>query len=174
MRYLRFNGIFSDRLFVTAADASENPVYNFAYVDMVLDFLHSIGLRPWIQLSFMPRVLALHPNKYLFNDNVRQPRVKNILDNYDRLSIYVFWSLTDLMSDAPIPELPFFGGGGLFTRKGIPKASYFAFFLLAKLGSALVERGDGYFMTEENGTYQILMYNYQHFSTYTQMGKNLT
>lgn len=39
------------------------------------------------------------------------------------------------------------------------------FFLLAKLGSALVKRGDGYFMTEENGTYQILMYNYQHFST---------
>lgn len=165
MRYLRFNGIFSDRLFVAAADASGNHVYNFAYVDMVLDFLHSIALKPWIQLSFMPRVLALHPNKYLFNDNVSQPRVKNILDNYDRLSSYGFWSLTDLMSDAPVPELPFFGGGGLFTRKGIPKASYFAFFLLAKLGSALVERGDGYFMTEENGTYQILMYNYQHFST---------
>ncbi|MGN0362323.1 MAG: hypothetical protein ACI4ET_05720 [Bilifractor sp.] len=124
MRYLRFNGIFSDRLFVAAADASGNPVYNFAYVDMVLDFLHSIALKPWIQLSFMPRVLALHPNKYLFNDNVSQPRVKNILDNYDRLSSYGFWSLTDLMSDAPVPELPFFGGG-LFTRKGIPKASYF-------------------------------------------------
>lgn len=165
VRYLRFNGIFFDRLLVASADASGNPVYNFAYVDMVLDFLHSIGLRPWIQLSFMPRVLALHPNKYLFNDNVSQPRVKNILDNYDRLSSYGFWFLTDLMSDAPVPELPFFGGVGLFTRKGIPKASYFAFFLLAKLGSALVERGDGYFMTEENGTYQILMYNYQHFST---------
>ncbi len=41
---------------------------------MGLDFLHSIGLKPWIQLSFMPRVLALHPNKYLFNDNVSQPR----------------------------------------------------------------------------------------------------
>lgn len=74
VRYLRFNGIFSDRLLVASADASGNPVYNFAYVDMVLDFLHSIGLKPWIQLSFMPRVLALHPNKYLFNDNVSQPR----------------------------------------------------------------------------------------------------
>lgn len=74
VRYLRFNGIFFDRLLVASADASGNPVYNFAYVDMVLDFLHSIGLRPWIQLSFMPRVLALHPNKYLFNDNVSRPR----------------------------------------------------------------------------------------------------
>lgn len=162
MRYLRFNGIFSDRLFVAAADASGNPVYNFAYVDMVLDFLHSIALKPWIQLSFMPRVLALHPNKYLFNDNVSQPRVKNILDNYDRLSSYGFWSLTDLMFDAPIPELPFFGGGP-FTRKGIPKASYFLPAGKAWLRSR--EKRRRLFMTEENGTYQILMYNYQHFST---------
>ena len=36
--------------------------YSFAYVDKALDFLISIGLKPMIQLSFMPQALARDNN----------------------------------------------------------------------------------------------------------------
>jgi len=35
-----------------------NPVYNFMYIDDVFDFLLSIGVKPFVELSFMPEKLA--------------------------------------------------------------------------------------------------------------------
>lgn len=90
--------------------------------------------------------------------------VKNILENYDRLESFGYWSLTDLMSDAPLPEKLYFGGLGLFTVNKIPKASFYAFTLLKQLGSRLLGRGNGYFVTREGNTCQIILYNYEHFS----------
>ena len=40
------------------AEKDGRPVYSFVYVDKVLDFLLSIGLKPMIQLSFLPEELA--------------------------------------------------------------------------------------------------------------------
>ena len=90
--------------------------------------------------------------------------VKNILENYDRLESFAYWSLTDLMKDAPLPDKLFFGGLGLFTTNGLPKASYNAFCLLNKLGNQFLGRGDGYFITKDEFSYQIMLYNYEHFS----------
>lgn len=90
--------------------------------------------------------------------------VKNILENYDRLESFAYWSLTDLMTDGPLPDKLFFGGLGLFTTCGIPKASYYAFVLLSRLGDQFLGRGDCYFVTRSGNTYQILLYNYKHFS----------
>ena len=349
-RYIKLNGIFSDELHVYNETASGEPVYNFAYIDKIFDFLHSQRLLPWLQLSYMPEKLAKYPNKRLFNANVSEPRsndawcalvtafvrhivsryglaqvktwkfslwnqpdteknmygfdrtedfytfyritrqcvkeicqdfefcipptyyivhdnyqnwyidflkwcrshdcvpdclnftyydtkvfsqpnnsresfgfvymmslsenpdglkdfvmqvlkerktlrldnipvyltewnntpsqqdllndtcfkscyiVKNILENYDRLESFGYWSLTDLMSDAPLPETLYFGGLGLFTVNRIPKASFYAFCLLKQLGGRLLGRGDGYFVTKEEDSFQIILYHYEHFS----------
>ena len=90
--------------------------------------------------------------------------VKNILENYDRLESFTYQALTDLMSDGPLPDKLFFGGLGLFTVNQIPKASFHAFLLLNKLGKNFLGRGDGYFITMENKSYQIMLYNYEHFT----------
>ena len=58
----------------------------------------------------------------------------------------------------------FFGGLGLFTANGIPKASYYAFTLLRQLGDTLLGRGDGWFATRDGDSYRIILYNYRHFS----------
>lgn len=349
-RYIKLNGVFSDDFHVYSESVSGQAVFNFAYLDKVFDFLLSCNLMPWIQLSYMPEKLAKHPDRYLFNENVSQPKsndawcdliqhffnhiisrygfdeiikwnyslwnqpntgsrlygfdneddffvfyketyrciktisadiqfclsptyylveddyqnwyidflekcrinsclpdsisftyydtkllsrqnhskqsfgfiytmslsespdsmkdfvmqvlrerkklglgsipiyltewnnspsqqdllndtcfkscyiVKNILENYDRLQSFAYWSLTDLMKDAPLPENQFFGGLGLFTTNGLPKASYNAFCLLRKLGNRFLSRGDGYFMTKDASSYQIMLYNYEHFS----------
>ena len=97
--------------------------------------------------------------------------IKEILENYDQLDSFGYWSLTDWMGEAPQPKELFFGGLGLFTANGIPKASYYAFTLLRQLGDTLLGRGDGWFITQQGDSYQILLYNYRHFSHLYALGE---
>lgn len=90
--------------------------------------------------------------------------VKNILQNYDRIYGFGYWSLTDLMGEAPLPEHEFFGGLGLFSKDGIPKPAYYALTLLKQLGSTFIDRDKGWFATKEKNVYKILVYNYRHYS----------
>ena len=39
-------------------DASGKPIYNFSYVDQIYDGLLESGVRPFVELSFMPKKLA--------------------------------------------------------------------------------------------------------------------
>jgi xylan 1,4-beta-xylosidase len=57
-KYMRFHAIFDDEVGVYDEDARGNPVYNFSYVDQIYDGLLQNGVRPFIELSFMPRKMA--------------------------------------------------------------------------------------------------------------------
>jgi xylan 1,4-beta-xylosidase len=56
--YVRFHGIFNDELGVYTESAKGEVSYNFSYVDQVYDGLLANGVRPFVELSFMPRQLA--------------------------------------------------------------------------------------------------------------------
>lgn len=68
LKYVRFHAILHDEVGVYDEDARGNPVYNFSYVDQTYDGLLANGVRPFVELSFMPRKLAaeqtLHPFWY--------------------------------------------------------------------------------------------------------------
>lgn len=69
-----------------------------------------------------------------------------------------------MFRNAPQPDQLYFGGLGLFTANGIPKASCYAFTLLRELGDTLLGKGDGWIATKQNDDFIILPYNYRHFS----------
>src|SRR5437762_1954579 len=54
-QYVRFHAIFHDELGVYDEDKAGNAVYNFSYVDQVYDGLLENGIRPFVEISFMPR-----------------------------------------------------------------------------------------------------------------------
>ena len=55
--FVRFHAIFHDE--VAAYDEADGkPVYNFSYVDQIYDGLRQAGVRPFVELSFMPKRLA--------------------------------------------------------------------------------------------------------------------
>jgi xylan 1,4-beta-xylosidase len=56
-RYLRLHGLLHDDMGVYSEDRQGNPVYNWQYVDKLYDFLLSIKVRPFVELSFMPSAL---------------------------------------------------------------------------------------------------------------------
>lgn len=61
-KYIKFHGILSDDMMVVSRTSGKLS-FHYTLVDQVIDFLLSIGLRPLIQLSFMPRELAKDPEK---------------------------------------------------------------------------------------------------------------
>ena len=56
--YVRFHAIFHDEVGLYDEDPQGKPVYNFSYVDQIYDGLLANGVRPFVELSFMPKKLA--------------------------------------------------------------------------------------------------------------------
>jgi xylan 1,4-beta-xylosidase len=57
-RYIRMHGLLNDDMGVYREDASGNPAYNWQYIDALYDHLLSAGLKPFVELAFMPADLA--------------------------------------------------------------------------------------------------------------------
>lgn len=56
--YIIFHGLLDDDMMVYNENTSGQPELNFGYIDIAFDFLRSIGLKPFVELSYMPRLLA--------------------------------------------------------------------------------------------------------------------
>ena len=74
-KYIRMHGLLSDDMAVYQEDKNGKPTYNFMYIDVLFDFLHSIGMKPFVELGFMPSGLA-SGSKTIFwwRGNVTPPR----------------------------------------------------------------------------------------------------
>jgi xylan 1,4-beta-xylosidase len=57
-KYIRMHGLLCDDMGVYREDSHGNPIYNWQYIDRLYDFLLSIDVKPFVELSFMPRDLA--------------------------------------------------------------------------------------------------------------------
>jgi xylan 1,4-beta-xylosidase len=92
-RYIRMHGLLTDEMAVYSEDKNGKPQYNFMYIDVLFDFLHSIGMKPFVELGFMPASLA-SGNKTIFwwRGNVTPPRdydkwaglVRNLVEHFTR------------------------------------------------------------------------------------------
>jgi xylan 1,4-beta-xylosidase len=62
VQYVRFHHIFSDEVGIYSKDKQGRDVWNFSYVDQIYDGLLDIGVRPFVELSFMPFKMSSDPN----------------------------------------------------------------------------------------------------------------
>lgn len=56
--YLRFHGIFADELRVCNRNEKGLLEFNFNHLDALIDNLMDIGIKPFLELGYMPRALA--------------------------------------------------------------------------------------------------------------------
>lgn len=98
-RYIRFHAIFQDEIGVY-------PDYNFSYVDQIYDGLLENGVKPFVELSFMPRALAASdvPHAFWYKPLANPPKsydrwgeliynfTKHLVDRYglDEVSTWYF------------------------------------------------------------------------------------
>jgi xylan 1,4-beta-xylosidase len=73
-QHVRFHALLSDEL-GTLTCQDEKLLYSFLNADRIIDFLLSIGMRPFVELSFMPEALASgHTTVFSYRGNVTPPR----------------------------------------------------------------------------------------------------
>jgi len=74
--YVRFHAILNDEVGIYGEDDQGRPVYNFSYIDQIYDGLLANGVRPFVEISFMPYKLAaaslIHP--FWYKPNVSPPK----------------------------------------------------------------------------------------------------
>jgi xylan 1,4-beta-xylosidase len=86
---VRFHGIFNDEVGLYDPDrqtknpglaaqaANDASVYNFSYVDQIYDGLLAVGVRPFVEMSFMPKKMASDPDAihpFWYHPNVSPPK----------------------------------------------------------------------------------------------------
>ena len=72
IRSIRCHGLFDDEMGIAAQGAGR---FNFLYVDQIYDFMLDHGVRPFVELSFMPEAFASSGNRiFAYKGNVSPPR----------------------------------------------------------------------------------------------------
>jgi xylan 1,4-beta-xylosidase len=80
-QYVRFHDILDDDIGAYGENQNGDPVYNFSYVDQIYDSLLANGVRPFVELSFMPSKLSalpVVPQSFWYHPIVSPPK------NWDR------------------------------------------------------------------------------------------
>jgi len=82
--YVRFHGLLDDDVglaggheaaFYDKPPTKSSP-YNFSYVDQICDALRARGVRPFVELDFMPKALAANPDmlhSFWYHPNISPP-----------------------------------------------------------------------------------------------------
>lgn len=78
-RHIRGHGLFSDDMAIyqeyTDEDGNRRAEYNFTYLDLVMDNYLNLGLRPFLELGFMPEKMASGKQTvFYWKGNVTPPR----------------------------------------------------------------------------------------------------
>jgi Beta-xylosidase len=95
-QYVRFHGILDDEVGVYGENAQGMPIYNFTYVDQIYDGLLQNGVRPYVEISFMPKQMAAQmdyhpfwyhpivspPKDYAKWDDLITQFVRHLVDRY--------------------------------------------------------------------------------------------
>jgi xylan 1,4-beta-xylosidase len=81
VRYVRFHNIFADEVGLYSLDSGGGAAFNYSYIDQIYDGLLTNGVRPFVEISFMPLALASDRGNtvsFWYHPNRSPPK------NYDR------------------------------------------------------------------------------------------
>jgi xylan 1,4-beta-xylosidase len=71
MQSVRCHGLFNDEMGIAPGPGN----FNFLYVDQIYDFMLDHGVRPFVELSFMPQSFATSANTiFFYRGNISPPR----------------------------------------------------------------------------------------------------
>ena len=87
IRYVRFHNIFHDELGLYQIDRRGRPSYNFSYVDQIYDGLIDMGIRPFVEIGFMPLALTSDRNStvnFWYRPNRAPPKSYRLWDDLVR------------------------------------------------------------------------------------------
>lgn len=90
-KFIRMHGLFTDDMAIYKEDQQGNPIYNFMYVDALYDYILEIGMKPFVELGFMPSALASGDQTiFWWRGNVTPPKdyqkweylIRNLVEHF--------------------------------------------------------------------------------------------
>ena len=124
---------------VKASEAPETPIiwseYNATYMNQP-EVTDSAFMGPWLA------------------NNIRE---------CDGLTEFMsYWSFSDVFEEQGVVKTPFYGGFGLIAERHLPKAAFWAFDLLHRLGNrrVMVDSDNAIVTVRADGTFVIALWNY--------------
>ena len=110
--YIRMHGLFHEDMMIYREENGQ-PILNWQYVDLVYDHWLSIGIRPFVELGFMPYALASgEETVFWWKGNITPPKdwerwewliqqfVRHIIDRYGQAEVrrwyFEVWNEPDL------------------------------------------------------------------------------
>jgi xylan 1,4-beta-xylosidase len=77
-KYIRMHGLLTDDMGIYKEDNNGNPQYNYQYVDVLYDYIVSQGMKPFVEIGFMPSALASGSQTvFWWKGNVTPPKDYN-------------------------------------------------------------------------------------------------
>ena len=114
--YVRFHGIFDDDMHVYCENENGELQPNYIFTDLLLDFLLSIELKPFIEFGYVPRALTTRPVRVLeretYFSKVNDP------DKWRRLISLFLYHLIQRYGKEEILKWRFTVGGGELKLQG--------------------------------------------------------
>ncbi len=78
-KYIRFHGLLHDEMGVYHEDKNGNPYFNFQYLDALFDSILETGMKPFVEIGFMPdRLKSNDKTIFWWKGNISPP------NNYDK------------------------------------------------------------------------------------------
>ena len=81
-RYIRFHGILDDVMDLYHEREDGRPWLSFTYMDIALDEIVDLGLKPFFEFSYMPRRLAEHTNNIFGASCIALPGTPEALEKW--------------------------------------------------------------------------------------------
>lgn len=138
--------------------------------DHTYDTLNSIHDKLNQNLSYKPEIHITEWNSSAYGRNLIHDTcfeanfiIRNTLKSIGKVDSLGYWTFTDIMEETKAGISHFHGGFGLINKDGIKKPSYFAYYLLSKLGEKIIGQGEEYIITKSEEDVQILAYNFAYF-----------
>lgn len=108
-------------------------------------------------------------NRHIINDTAFKATyiIKNILDVENEVDLMGYWLLSDIsVTSYDTNQQEIFGGAGLLTKTGIPKAAYYAFDFLNRLFPDVIYKDKEVYLSKKNDHhFSGLFYFYNHLNT---------
>lgn len=121
-------------------------------------------------LNYKPELHITEWNASAYNRNLIHDTcftstfiIRNTLKSIGQADSLGHWTFTDIMEEFKLGISHFHGNFGLINKDGIKKPSYFAYYLLSKLGKEIIDQGEEYIITKNDEDIQILAYNFAYF-----------
>ena len=125
------------------------------YIDITREIFEKYQLQNLIEDAFT----VVESTNTIYDSSYMLPYViHNFINNKD--SLLTLKAFDTVEENSILNNELFFGSPGLLTLNGIKKVSYYAYYLLSKLGNEVIQQGDGYIITRQDEDIQVLLYSY--------------